>query len=471
MSSSASSLTTACDRLLACALFLLLLWVPIPIGSTQPWHTGVMEVVCFSLLSACLTLRIFTRHGFPVIDPSVRAILLLFIASLAYQLLQVIPLPPEVLRMLSPAAYTVYSINGAESAKETYSISLGVELTLREFLKSATYVSLFFLTLALIRSRARLVRLAYLLIFLGFAQCIFGMLDAYLGGILFKIPFGPGRGTGMVVTGTYISYNQFAFLLEMAIPVTAGMVLTQSAGQEWPHDWRARVVAFANWLLSRHIWLFLCLLTLITLLLYSRSRGGAISLLIASSVAFGIALVNRGVDGHKLRRLLTLALPVAIALWLGAWQLLARLETQGLDTNRHLHREIAYRVIADYPVFGVGGGNWIDVYPAYDHSATYVWSVLNHVHNDYLELLAEQGVIGFVLFGSAVLIALGTMIDALRRRRDPLMRGVLFGCVTATISTLIHALVDFNFHVPAHAAWFSVILAMGLIASRMPHDA
>ncbi|MBK9469999.1 MAG: hypothetical protein IPO20_19435 [Gammaproteobacteria bacterium] len=86
------------------------------------------------------------------------------------------------------------------------------------------------------------------------------------------------------------------------------------------------------------------------------------------------------------------------------------------------------------------------------------------------ELLVEQGAIGFVLFGSAILIALGTMISALLRRRDPLVRAVLFGCVTATLSLLIHAFVDFNFHIPANAAWFSVILAMGLIASRMPHD-
>ncbi|MCB1841970.1 MAG: O-antigen ligase family protein, partial [Halioglobus sp.] len=143
----------------------------------------------------------------------------------------------------------------------------------------------------------------------------------------------------------------------------------------------------------------------------------------------------------------------------------------GLNSNRHLHRELAYKVIADYPFFGIGSGNWMDVYPAYETTETYGYGKLMHVHNDYLQLLAEQGIVGFLILGSAILIALGTMLGALRRRRDPLMRGILYGCVTATITFLIHALADFNFHIPANAAMFSVILAMGLIAARMPHDA
>ena len=430
-----------------------------------------MEIVCFSLLSMYLMLQLIARKGIPAIGGSARSVLLLFIASLGYQLLQVLPLPLETIRILSPAAYAVYGFTQAESAKETFSISLAIDLTLEEFLKSAAYVSIFFLTMALVYSRDRLVRLGYVLIFLGFAQSIFGMLDAYLGGILFKIPFGPGRNSRLVLTGTYISYNQFAFLLEMAIPVTVGMMLTQAAGNEIRPDWRSRWVALASWLLSRRIWFVLCLIAMITALLFSTSRGGAISLVVASGFALGIAALNRSAGDHKARLLLILVLPIAAALWLGAGQLAQKLEKQGLESNRQLHRELAYRVIADYPVFGIGSGNWIDVYPAYEHTATYGTSVLDHVHNDYLELLAEQGVIGFVLFGVAILIALGTMIDALRRRRDPLMRGVLYGCVTATISMLVHASVDFNFHTPAHAAWFAVILAMGLIASRMPHDA
>ena len=184
-----------------------------------------------------------------------------------------------------------------------------------------------------------------------------------------------------------------------------------------------------------------------------------------------MAVPSRDFGARRGALMFLVFIPVAVGILLGADQLLSKLENAGFQSDRYLHRAMAYRVIADYPLFGIGSGNWGHVYPAYQDPETYTEKSVLHVHNDYLELLAEQGMVGFVLFGSAILIALATMIDALRRRRDPLMRGVLYGCVTATLSLLIHALVDFNFHIPANAAWFSVILAMGLIASRMPHDA
>lgn len=451
----------------------LIAWLPIPLGSRYPLGWGVMEILVFSLLSIWLLTQLFTQKN-PVAKTSRtnRVVALLFIASLGYQALQIVPLPLEAIRFLSANTFEVYHLTQPEATKKFFSISLDKGLSLQELLKSAAYVSIFFLTLLLVNSRKRLQQLIYLLIIVGFMQALFGLIDAYTGGELFRKPFtGIGNST-YSATGTYANYNHFGGLLEMAIPLSVGMLMATTVHHPSYTHWRARLTGVTQWLLSSRIWFYLFTTTMITALLYSTSRGANISLIAAASLSTGlIVLFRRSTTGEKKSRLLPmLTLPLVIALWLGGHQLFSRFETQGLETDRQQHREIAYRVIADYPIFGVGSGNWSHVYMAYHSPEYYSHALLNNVHNDYLELLVEQGLIGFILFGSAILLTLGTMIVALRRRRDPLIRGVLFGCVTATLSLLIHSLVDYNLHIPANAAWFTVILAMGLIASRMPSD-
>ena len=468
------SSTPISERWVFYGFLTLIAWLPLPLGSKYPLGWGIMEIASFSLLSIWLITQLFeTRSPWLHAFPTTKVVLLLFVATIGYQLLQVMPLPLKAIHFLSPNTFDVYSLTQVEIPKTSFSISLDIGLTLQELLKSMAYVSLFLLTLVLVNSQKRLEKLVFLLIIVGFSEALLGLTEVYVGSDLFKKPFFVIRGGAVSsATGTYANNNQFGGLLEMAIPLSVGMLMATTVHHPSYSHWRARLAGVTQWLLSPRIWFYLFTTTMITALLYSTSRGANISLIAAASLTTGlIVLFRKSATGEKKSRLLPmLTLPLVIALWLGGHQLFSRFEAQGLETDRQQHREIAYRVIADYPIFGVGSGNWSHVYMAYHSPEYYSHALLNNVHNDYLELLVEQGLIGFILFGSAILLTLGTMIVALCRRQDPLMRGVLFGCVTATLSLLIHSLVDYNLHIPANAAWFTVILAMGLIAARMPSD-
>jgi len=64
-----------------------------------------------------------------------------------------------------------------------------------------------------------------------------------------------------------------------------------------------------------------------------------------------------------------------------------------------------------------------------------------------------------------------TFVLALRtqyRRRNPLCRGIAFSVVMAIIALLIHSTVEFNLQIPANAATFMVILALGWVAAFLP---
>ena len=57
------------------------------------------------------------------------------------------------------------------------------------------------------------------------------------------------------------------------------------------------------------------------------------------------------------------------------------------------------RMVADFPFIGVGPGNWVRVFPAYDRAATtHPGTFMNSPHNDYLLIASEYGLIGLFVF-------------------------------------------------------------------------
>jgi O-antigen ligase len=118
-------------------------------------------------------------------------------------------------------------------------------------------------------------------------------------------------------------------------------------------------------------------------------------------------------------------------------------------------------MIGSYPLFGTGLGTYMYAYAMYERESL-GGRVVDHAHNDYLELLAESGVaaaLSLILFGFGVL---GYLFVSWMRRRDYLVRGVVLGCVAGAAAVLIHSFMDFNLHIPANAVYFAALLALGL---------
>ena len=91
----------------------------------------------------------------------------------------------------------------------------------------------------------------------------------------------------------------------------------------------------------------------------------------------------------------------------------------------------------------------------------------NHAHNDYLEIFAEQGVIGFALLAATVLFALFTALQTLRKRRSSLATGISFASLMGIIALLIHSAVDFNLQILANSSIFMLLLALPFICREL----
>ncbi len=90
---------------------------------------------------------------------------------------------------------------------------------------------------------------------------------------------------------------------------------------------------------------------------------------------------------------------------------------------------------SDYPVLGCGLGTFRDYYPRYKRMEGIYTA--QYAHNEYLNLLAEMGIVGFILFGWIIIKLLQSVIPG---------KLLYPGFFAALCSVLIQAGVEFNLH-------------------------
>ena len=122
-------------------------------------------------------------------------------------------------------------------------------------------------------------------------------------------------------------------------------------------------------------------------------------------------------------------------------------------------------MVEDYPITGVGAGNYFNAFPAYKPPQLH--SYWNHAHNDYLEIMTELGLIGLSLLAGVVLYSLFIAVQTLRKRNNSFVLGMSFSSLMGTIAILIHSSVDFNLQIIANSSMFMLLLAIPLICSRL----
>jgi hypothetical protein len=123
----------------------------------------------------------------------------------------------------------------------------------------------------------------------------------------------------------------------------------------------------------------------------------------------------------------------------------------------------ALEVAARNPAFGIGPGAFALVYGRY--LGLDDWDTRSHSHNLYFELAATTGIPGLAAFLLVVAVGMRPQVRSLARSRarSPTRRVLLLaGCMAATISILVHNVVDYLFHSLSLTLLFWVLLGLGL---------
>jgi len=332
------------------------------------------------------------------------------------------------------------------------------------WLKSCAYAAAFALVLLLVSGRRRLAWLCGAIVATGVAQAFYGSL-LHLARIDFDV-LGMPIAHSAQASGGYVNRNHLAGLLEMTLAVGIGLMIGQLDDRP-SRGWRALLRDTATLLLSGKAMLRLLLVIMVVALVMTRSRMGntAFFASLLAAGAIGLALSRRAPRGTVLLIASLIAIDVMmIGAWFGVEHTVKRIaDTTVQQVEERVEPGMdALKILADYPVFGSGGGTFYTAFTRYRRAE--IGAFFDHAHNDYAQFLGETGVLGAATIGLFALAALGCALAAQARRRDPLARGVAFGVVMGVVSIGIHSTVDFNLQIPANAFVFVVLLALGWVS-------
>ncbi len=451
----------AIQRGFICLLFL----APLLFGTVEPWSLALMEVLCISLLFLWL-FRLFKKETtISVIEPP---FLLPVVLLLGLAIMQLVPMPPSFVQVLSPQTYRVYSENLPHtSALPWLTISLYPHATLLEIARFIAYTCVYCLTVQMLRDRRSITLMTEVILVIGTCCALLGIFQLILwnGKLLWfrelsqvGQPFGP-----------YVNRNHFAGLMEMLIPVCVGFLIYTLPGTKGDSDIKKTVADFfSHRRANRAILAWTAAVIMSTSLFLSLSRGGIIGLSL-SMLFFGMMLWLRDSTRKKGRTIVALFLVVLFSVgWFGWGPVFERFEKiRYADASREYRIQNwkdSLKIIRAYPLFGTGLGTYEHVYPRYKTVLTQErWE---HAHNDYIEGAAELGLSGLLI----MLYIMGSfyrkMFVMLRRRKSLSSRLLSLGAVTGITAIMIHSLTDFNLRLGANGLYFCFLMGFAVAVSH-----
>jgi O-antigen ligase len=253
-------------------------------------------------------------------------------------------------------------------------------------------------------------------------------------------------GYGGIPFGPYVNRNHFAGFVELVLPLAlVPLVLGRVRRERW-----AVVGLFAVVPLGA--------------LFFAASRGGIVSFGVELSVLALVMIWRRTAAKQLLAGATVLLLALLMVSWLGVGQILQRFSSlQSLETTvgkRASMRRDTWRIFLAHPVAGTGLGTLQVVFPPYE--TLYDGKIVNHSHNDYLEALAETGLLGGLCCAWFLGVLLSQSLMRLRRLNHSFAGALQLSGLVACSGFLVHSLVDFNLHIPSN---FLLFLLMAHLAT------
>lgn len=433
--------------LLRFAILALLVLAPLAFGSVhEPASIPLLAVAFLAGLLSWARGHWGRAHGESVPRFPAAGLLL---ALHVLVLLQLVPLPPALLRLLSPGSYAFRAEASLVPIVAWEPVSVSPPDTLRGllFLGGMTLLAATaFREFDDVRWRRRL---AATVVATGLVVCVLALLQAASAEPT-KI-YGlwrPAEDWG--VFGPYVNRNHFAGYVAMATALALGFAA--QAFRELRRSWSRRRV---GWLAlgdaagSATLGRSAVALTLIVGLLASQSRGGLMAFIL-STAAMPLLLRRRSAA------VLVVGLAVAGLAWVGVSGFVLAFESRGIGASRlDLWRD-ALHLVPRYPLLGVGLNALGTAYPPHQTYFKSVW--WGEVDNEYLQVLVDTGIVGALVAGFLLVRLFGAAVRG--ARHGAFETGVAGALFAAAFSNLVES----NWQIPANAATFAALAGVALRA-------
>jgi O-antigen ligase len=440
------------------AVIFLLGWGVLSLGASRPW--GYLPLIAGMTTYGSVS---FVVRRSP--DPIGRALTLALASMSVAVAAQLIPLPAEVVRVISPG---VTHVMGEVPARSGGDISLPLSVHPRATLLALTFVtalSLFFIGVVRMFGRGEASKVAAGLVVLGGIVACIGIAEQRTSwsGVygMLRLPLPPDSSP----LGPFASRNHYAGWVLMAFAITMGYLCAIVDGSLTPaRVGRPHRVAMR---IARTVWAVTVAGTVSAMalaIIQTGSRAGILGLVVALTVIGG-RLLHR-VASTKARILVATALlllPVLGVAMAGMQLIVNRFVSHSWSTAHGrlpIWRQ-AVGIVRDFPLTGSGLNTYqhaVRFYPVADLDKPY-----EGAHNDFLQLATEGG----LLVGIPVLSIAACFVRQATQRfhdscDDDATRWIRLGAVTGLLLMVGQEMVEFSLQVPGNAALFAVLAAIAV---------
>ncbi len=324
--------------------------------------------------------------------------------------------------------------------------SFSTQTAALNFLALAIFLSAI---LSVTDSAKRLQKIVYVVTVFGFAYAFFAILQSVLSPAKIYGIYEVRNGSPF---GSFVNRNNFAAYMEMALCLPLGLIFVGGIKKD-----------------KRLLYVTAIVLMGIALVL-SGSRGGLVALL--AQIIFLIILTTKSNNYGQiaLKAGLSVMLIAAIifgSIFVGGETSLTRIAETGLSENSTTDRthiwDVTVRVIKDNLPLGAGLGAFGVAYTKHDS-----FSGLERVeqaHNDYLQVLADAGIIGLML-GIFFIFRLFRAGFKNLKTENTFRRGIVVGALAGCFSIFVHSVFDFVLHTTAISVLFLTLVSLVISAGN-----
>lgn len=446
------------------AAIILLGWGVLALGATRPW--GYLPLLAGMTIYGAAS---FLRREEPGLVGRWLCFSLLTLCGSVF--LQLIPLPANLLRVLSPAISPIVTFQGAASlapghaSLDRWAVSrpLSVDPSATALgLACVVALGLFFVGTVRTMGSNGARQLAVGLVGLGTIVALIGIVEASRRWGTIYSAAGLHLPRDSRPLGPFSSKNHYVGWMLMTLAVTLGYLcaaLEHSAvlgnGRRSRRRWME---------IARMVILQSAAMAMAVAVVQTRSRAGILCLAVAI-VTMGGVLIHRHANT---RTRILMASPVVVLLLTGiavtgVQPIVSRFIVPSWLTAHGrvpIWRQ-ASAIARDFRLTGSGFNTYQAIVPSYPSAD--LGEPYEAAHNDFLQLALEGG----LLVGLPVLVTVGFFIwEVLQRFReasdDSVTRWLRLGAVVGLSLIAVQETVDFSLQIPGNAALFVVLAAIAV---------
>ena len=381
---------------------------------------------------------------------------ILFLIYISFLLLQIIPLPLNLIKIIAPYNYDLYS--SVLIDKDFWSLSVDPS---NSYLGILNCINIFiiFLIFPILFNRSRyLMKFLFFLCMLGFCHAMFATYWMLIGNpsnfLLEKIYY-INASTGLFVNrsifGTFLFLSAFSGLYYIVIFFQKNQITT---------------FTFSEQIKSKifFIRLFIIFLSIGILTTWSRSANFSYILILLSFLVYSRISFKKYINPLSTVIIFILIFDVLImAIFFGDAKLIYRYSQTSLlgETIRLDLQEFGLNQFKNFWLFGYGNGGYSQIFKLfYNLPENFSNTIANHAHNDGIELLGEIGIGGFSILLLLYISYFKKLMKNINQNKQLSRFIILFSLI---LVLFIQSLADFSLHAPGIHILVVTILSIGLI--------